>query len=150
MAKLPNCDRCGAPPNKWGTGACPLCGVGYDIKSEFPPVIWNNPPVRKIGKRGPKPGTVARFLKADLKLCPSIQKMTRKGMTITEACIKLAEGGHIDGAATQNSRVRRLMKSMRNGRFHRRLLAKLNQTKSLALTTFVWTMANHLERRRGG
>lgn len=31
-------------------------------------------------------------------------------MTITEACIKLAEGGHIDGAATQNSRVRRLMR----------------------------------------
>jgi hypothetical protein len=38
MAKILTCDRCGATPEKWGTGDCPGCGAGYIPPSSFPVV----------------------------------------------------------------------------------------------------------------
>ena len=38
MAKILTCDRCGATPDKWGTGDCPGCGAGYIPPSSFPVV----------------------------------------------------------------------------------------------------------------
>jgi hypothetical protein len=112
MAKLSTCYRCGAPSDKWGTaqfGDVAWRGIGYVPPTKFPIVT------KPIGKRGPKTGTIARYLPGDLKLCPRIAKMTRTGqISVNAACETLAREGRIAGTGTDRSRVERLMKVYRD------------------------------------
>jgi hypothetical protein len=61
MAKILTCSECGAPEERWGTGDCPACGVGYMAPIGLPitksPVVefWSraDPPKDSIRAEAP-------------------------------------------------------------------------------------------------
>jgi hypothetical protein len=63
-------------------------------------------------RRGPKPGTVARYRRSDLQLCPEIDALMRnEQISLHEACMRLAEQGRVAGRnTTVESSARRLAK----------------------------------------
>jgi hypothetical protein len=63
----------------------------------------------KRRRRGPAPGTVARYRESDRKLYPEVERIMRgEHKTVTAAARQLAEQGKVAGTGIKESRARRL------------------------------------------
>jgi len=75
-------------------------------------VVWTVPPSPKEKQRrrkGPEPGTLDRYGKADRALYGDLKRlMSEKNMSLTAAAQELAEAGKVEGVGTTTSRARRL------------------------------------------
>jgi hypothetical protein len=68
---------------------------------------------KKTRSRGPLPGTIDRYGKADKKLFPAIEKMIQEGYTVESAALALARNNRVQGVGTPESRATRLAKRFR-------------------------------------
>jgi hypothetical protein len=66
-------------------------------------------PVPKSGRRGPQPGTIARFLDQDRALFPEIERLCKEEkLSVNAAAQRLASEGKVAGIGTPLSRAKRL------------------------------------------
>jgi hypothetical protein len=70
--------------------------------------LKNHVSKRVKGRRGPEPGTLRRYEKADRALFPELKKRMAEGSSCHRAALSLADEGSLVGAGTPASRAKRL------------------------------------------
>ena len=72
-------------------------------------------------RRGPRPGSVARYAQSDRALFNDITRMMAKGISLMEAVRNLENELKVTGRGTPESRIRRVMRLYKKERLNARL-----------------------------